>query len=339
MSYSSQAGWVALKTQAVKGTWLDPGAVAPNQGVFLRTKSGSMSGTRDLMVPDPEIGGNRDISDALLGPIKFTGTFDFYARMEALATLMKGVLGSAADSGSASLGYTHTINTANSLPWLSMEENVAGGYMIFKYTDVKVNTLHLEVDAAGYLMGTMGLIGLTQATTAGTSAGNQRWDTSPLLVGPQVTVTYNAVSLPAKTFSMDINNNIEDSDFRLGSLFLGDAQEKRREITLGIGVRPQDSSLWKQAVWGTSGATAPGGITTKQQVVVTITSYEDIPGANAGVKYVTTITIPKAVIKPVEVSPSGDDVLEHDFEIQALRPVPGTDIVTATVVNSYATVA
>ena len=36
----------------------------------------------------------------------------------------------------------------------------ATGYEIFKYTDCKVNTLHLEADANGYLMGTVGMIGL-----------------------------------------------------------------------------------------------------------------------------------------------------------------------------------
>jgi hypothetical protein len=72
-------------------------------------------------------------------------------------------------------------------------------------------------------------------------------------------------------------------------------------------------------------------------VVITISSYEDIPGATAGVKYASTFTIPQAIIAPFSLDPSGDDVLEHEMEIRAVRPVAGTPILTATVKNSFAT--
>jgi hypothetical protein len=338
MGYSSQAGHLGLKTQAIKGTYLDPGATAPNQGVFMRTKSGSLGGDRELIIPDPEIGGNRDIPDALLGPIKFSGSFDFYARMESLALLLKGVSGANVTSGSALLGYTHTINTANALPWISIEENIAGGYMIFKYTDCIINSLHLEADADNYLQGTAEIIGLTQATTTETPIGNRRYDTSPLLVGTNITVAYNGASLPAKSFSIDINNNVEDDDFRMGSLFLGDLVPKRREVTMGVTIRPQDANLWKLATWGSAAAVAPTGQTTKDDVVVTINSYEDIPGATAPQPYVATFTFPQVIIEPYTPEPSGDDVLEHDLSMRAVRPNPAVDIYTATVKNSFATV-
>ena len=49
--------------------------------------------------------------------------------------------------------------------------------------------------------------------------------------------------------------------------------------------------------------------------------------------------IPQAIINPFSLDPSGDDVLEHDIEIRAVRPDLGVPILTATVLNSYATVA
>ncbi len=337
MGFNSQSGHLGLKTQAVKGTYLDPGAVAPNQGVFLYTRSGAMGGNRELMIPDPEIGGHRDVPDARLGPISFSGEFDIYPRMESLAFLLKGVLGSAAVAGSVAAGYTHTLTPADTLPWVSVEEKVANGFDVFGYTDAKINTLHLEADANGYLMGTFGLIALTQEEVTATLAGAQRRDTSPLYVGSQITVAYNGANLPAKSFSLDINNNIEDDDFRLGSLFLGDAVEKRREVTGGVTVRPEDADLWKTAMWGSASATEPGGTVYKDDLVITITSYEDIAGANAGVKYVATFTMPYVAIAPFSYSVSGDDVMEFDLELRALRPVVATPIITATVMNSYAT--
>lgn len=338
MGFSSQAGHVGFKTQAAKGTYLDPGAVAPNQGVFMRTKSGSLGGDRELIIPDPEIGGNRDVPDALLGPVKFAGSFDFYARMESLAMLLKGVSGASATAGTGLLGYTHTINTANTLPWISIEENIAGGYMVFKYTDCIINSVHLECDADNLMQGTAEIIGLTQATTTETPLGSRRYDTSPLLVGTNISVAYNGANLPAKSFSIDINNNVEDDDFRMGSLFLGDLVPKRREVTMGVTIRPQDSALWKIATWGSSAATAPTGQTTKDDVVVTISSYEDIPGATAPQPYIATFTFPQVIIEPYTPEPSGDDVLEHDLTMRAVRPNPAVDIYTATVKNSFATI-
>jgi hypothetical protein len=343
MGFSSQAGHVGLKTQATKGAYLDPGAADPDQGVFMRIRSGALGGNRELLIPDPEIGGNRDIPDAQLGPINFSGEYDFYARMESMATLLKGVLGvAAAPVGTAPTGYLHTITPADTtaLPWLSVEEVIAGSYENFQYTDMKVNTLHLEADATGYLMGTVGLIGLTQGPLADpTDLADQRWDTSPLIVGTNIIVRWNGATLPAKSFSLDINNNIEDDDFRLGSLFLGDAQEKRREITAGVTIRPENAALWRTAMWGGPAATVPGGQSFKDDASITISSYEDIPGATAGVKYTMTFTIPSAIIQPFSLSPSGDDVLEHDLEIQSVRPDPAVPILTAAVRNSYATVA
>ena len=342
MGFLSQAGFVGFKTQAAKGAFLDPNVAAPNQGVYVRTRSGALGGNRELLVPDPEIGGNRDIPDAQLGPIAFAGEYDFYVRMESLAFFLKACLGTAAaPTGSNLLGYTHTITPGTTIPWVSVDEQIANAMLNFNYTDAKVNTLHFEADANGYMMGTAGMIALTQAIDASPTdptGVNVRWDTSPLLVGTNITVQYNGANLPAKSFSLDINNNLEDDDFRLGSLFLGDLVEKRREITAGVTVRPQDAALWKQATWGSPVATQPLGQSYKDDAVISITTYEDIPGANAGVKYTASFTIPSAIIAPFTVDPSGDDVIEHDLEIRAVRPNPATPILTAVVKNSYATI-
>lgn len=339
MGFVAQAGHFGLKTQTAKGTYLSPGAVAPNQGVFLFFRSGGLGGNRELLVPDPEIGGARDIPDAQLGPISYSGDIDMYARMESLATLLRGALGAVTSSGSGTTGYTHAITPADTIPWLSAEEKIGNGYEVFKYTDAKINTFHLEADASGYLMATAGLIALKQELTTATATGVQRRDSSPLIVGSNVCVRWGGVDLPAKSFSLDINNNLEDDDYRLCSMSLGDAVEKRREITMGVTIRPSDSALWRTAMWGGPAATAPLGQSYKDDVEIEIETYEDIPGATAGIKYNLTIVVPMAIIAPFSLDPSGDDVIEHDIEIRAVRPSLATPILTATLLNSYATVA
>lgn len=338
MGFLSQAGHVGIKTQASEGVYSDPGAAAPNDGVFIFYRSGALGGQRELLIPDPEIGAGRDIPDAQLGPIAYSGEYDMYLRMESAATFLAAAMGGVSSAGAALTGYTHSIVPATVLPWLSIEEKIANGYETFAYTDAKVNTFHMEADANGYLMATAGLIALTQATTTATAIGSQRRDTSPLIVGSNITVSWAGVQLPAKSFSLDINNNLEDDDFRLGSLTLGALTEKRRELTMGVTIRPEDAALWKTATWGSPAATGPLGQSYKDDVAIHIETYEDIPGANAGVKYEMDVVVANAIIAPFQLDPSGDDVMEHDIEI---RPVlyTGTDIMTVDVVNSYATVA
>ena len=325
MGFSSQSGQAILKTQATPGT-LDPGL---STGVGIKLRSGGLGTNRDLLVPDPEIGGGRDVVDAYLGAAVWSGDMEFYARMDSLATLMKACLGTAAAPVTATGVTTHTITPSDSgtLPFLSIEENLGGSLETFTYYDAVVNTLHLEVDANGYLMGTAGIIARVQAAGA-TKTATPTFDELPLVVGTNVTVTYNAVSLPAKNFSLDINNNFEDDDFRLGSFYVGDLTAKRREVTASFGIRESSSALWRQATYGLSSATGVGGVTTKNQLVITAQTYETISGGTPLTPYTLTITIPKFILAPYSLQASGDDIIESDIEGRAVRPAVATPLMT-----------
>lgn len=340
MGYSSQTGQVGFRTQTAKGTYNDPGAAAP-AGVFMRSRSGALGVNRELLIPDPEIGGGRDVSDAYLGAVSFAGEYDFYVRLEALATLLRGVFGaseSAAAGADTALVGTHTITPVDDdpIPWVSVEEAVST-FDVFRYTDAKINTLHMEADANGYLTGTAGLIALSQiAGEAKTDVPD--WDTSPMIVGTNIDVTWDGAALPARSFSFDITNNLEDDDFRLGSLFLGGLVEKRREVTAGVTLRPEDNTLWREAVYGSPVATGPlAGAAGKGELRIVATTYEVI-GTSTDT-YMLDITIPEATIAPFALEPSGDDVMEHSVEIRALRPDPAVDIATVVVRNGLAEVA
>lgn len=337
MGYSSQAGQVLFKTQATQGV-LDPGLAA--SGISMKLRSGSLSSNRELLIPDPEIGGGRDVSDAYLGAVSWSGDYEFYCRLEALPTLLRAALGTAAAPATVTGVTTHTItpSDAAALPYLSIEEAIGNGLEVYNYYDAVVNTLHVECDANGYLMGTVGIIGARQQAGA-TRTPTPVVDETPLIVGTNVALTYNAVSLPAKSFSLDINNNFEDDDFRLGSFYLGDLTPKRREVTASFGLRHNSSSLWRQATYGTTAATTPGGLTTKQQLVITAQTYEDIVGGTPATKASLVITIPKFILTPFSLEMSGDDIIEGDVEGQAVRPAAATPLMTTVVKSARATIA
>lgn len=342
MGFSSQSGQVLFGQQATAGTF--PATFGAN-AVAMKLRGGSLGPNRDLLVTDPEIGGGRDTVDAYLGAASWSGDYEFYVRLESVTTLLKAVLGTSATVAQgtqtpAAAPYQHTITPLDSatLPWLAVEEKIGSGLETYQYTDAVVNTFHLEAEANGYLMGTAGLIARIQAAGA-TATAAPGWDNSPLIVGTNIQLTYNGVTLPAKSFSLDINNNFEDDDFRLGSFYLGDLTAKSREINGSFSIRPQDSALWRQAVYGASGLTAPGGLTTKQQLVVTMTTYEDIVGSAPLAKGSITVTIPKVALEPYGLEPSGDDVIENDISWRAVRPDAATAISTVVVKNGRATIA
>ena len=337
MGFSSQSGQVILRSQAVAGTYqADTGTT----GVGVKLRGGSLGPNRELLVPDAEIGGGRDVVDAYLGAVSFSGDYEMYGRVDALATLFKACLGTAAAPVTATGVTTHTITPSDSgsLPLLSVEENIGGNLETFKYNDCVVNTLHLECDANGYLMVTAGLIGIKQIAGA-TKTVAPVWDETPMIVGTNVTVTYNAVSLPAKSFSIDINNNFEDDDYRLGSFYLGDLTAKRREVTASFSIRESSSALWRQATYGLPAATEAGGLTTKNQLVITAKTYEAIQGGTPTTPNEVAITIPKFVLRPYGLDPSGDDIIENDVEGQAIRPLSATPLMTAAIKTAKATIS
>jgi hypothetical protein len=300
----------------------------------MKLRGGSLGPSRELMIPDAEIGGGRDVVDAYLGAVSWSGDYEFYARMDSLAVLLNAALGTAAAPDTTTGVTTHTITPSDAaqLPFLSIEEKIGAGLETYHYNDCVVNTLHLEADANGYLQGTVGIIGAKQVGGQ-TPTADPTWDDLPMIVGTNINLTYNAISLPGKSFSIDINNNYEDDDFRLGSLYIGDLTPKRREITASFGIREISSALWRQAVYGVSSATEAGGLTTKSQLVIDCKTYENIAGGTPPTKYSVNFTIPKFALTPYALSVSGDDIIESDISGQALRPAAATPILTAVVVT------
>jgi len=335
MGFSSQAGQVLFATQASAGVF--PAGFA-SAHTAMKLRGGSLGPNRDLLITDPEIGGGRDTVDAYLGAISWSGDYEFYARLESLPTLLKAALGEAA-TVTADGASTHTLTPLDSatLPFLAVEENIGGSLETLRFTDAVVNTFHLEAEANGYLMGTAGLI--ARIGTAGvTKIAAPDWDDSPMIVGTNISITLNGVTLPAKSFSLDINNNFEDDDFRLGSFILGDLTAKAREVSGSFAIRPADSALWRRAVLGTAVATTPGGLTTKDELIITCTTYEDIVGSTPPVKGEIKFTIPKIALEPFALEPSGDDVIENDISFRALRPSAATKILTSTVRSAEDTI-
>lgn len=445
MGFSSQSGSVLFRDQPVAATFP---ADAGTNGVAMKLRGGVLQANRELLIPDPEIGGGRDVADAFLGAVTFSGDYEFYTRLHGIRTLIYHALGLKisgpagvnevdtitktgtwsggtftltfnaqttaaipynADAGAiqdalvnlsniakyevtvsggplyttpivirldGTLSGTQatgvTIDTTNvtgttpganvvrtstglsnlagyrdifvpsdtsSLPFLAIEENVGGGLDVFRYRDAVVNTLHFEVDANGYFMGTAGVVARLQDAQASALAVDALLDNGDLIVGTNVFVTFGGVSLPAKSFKFDFTNNYESDDFRLGSFYIGDLTPKRRELTIGVTIREADKNMWRQATYGDQSATAVQGTITKSEVVVTLSTYSTIPNSSPALVSSMQITMPKCALKPYAFQVSGDDIIDSDVELQALRPFFRDPLVKIAVVQAVQAVA
>jgi hypothetical protein len=332
MGYGSQSGKVAIRTQATRGV---PMTDIETAGVALKLRSGSLAGNRELLIPDPEIGGGRDISDALLGPVSYSGDYEMYTRFSGIGTLLRAALGEVNTVTTTGVSvHTFTGSDDAQLPFLTVYEEISSGLERAQYTDAVCNTFHLEVEPNGFLMGTCGLIAVKQLLGVPALDLSAVYDDTTLTVGTNVTVKYDGVNVKAKAFSLDVNNNFEDDDFRLGQFTLEDLTPKRREVTASITLRHEDNLMMRQALNGASTAVAPGGLTTKKELEIQIDTYQEIPGATpTTTKYSMNIKLHKALFEPFAFAPSGDDILENDITLQAVRPTLGTSIMTAVLTN------
>lgn len=337
MGFTSQSGQVAFRKQTARGV---PAADLATDGVAMRLRSGGLAGSRELLVPDPEIGGGRDTQGALLGTISFSGDFEYYARMNSLTTQLEAALGVAASAadGVNTGAHVHTITPSDGqLPFYTIYERISNGLMTSNYQDCVANTFHLEVEPNGQLMGTTGWIGAKIEIDAAEEDVTALYDNGPMIAGTNVTVQYGGVQVDAKSFSFDIANNVEDDDFRLGSFFLGDLTAKQREVTAAMTLRHNDAKMLKQALFGSETAVSVSCATTTKPLVVTANSCEVISGTT--VTHQLKLTIPACIVEPFAFEPSGDDVIENEVTLRAIRPDNAVPICTFEVRNGVEAVA
>lgn len=334
MGYSSQTGVTIIRSQPTAGVMA---ADLATKGVALRNTSGAMRLNRESLIPDPEIGGGRDVSDALLGPASCTGEFEAYGRFgSSFGTVLRAALGlGVSTAGTVTGTHEHVItpSDASSLPLLSIYDRISSGLETAQYYDCVVDSVKIDVDASGFLKVSYTIIGKRQQLVATVIDPTPLFDNTGMTVGTNVVVTMGGVNIKPKSLTWELSNNFEDDDFRLGQFFLEDLTPKRRESTLTMRLRHTDKDLLRQALLGSPTATEVGGLTTKSPLSIDIRSYEEISGAATATPHSLVLDFPSAMISPFALEPSGDDILENDVEFRTLRPNMAVPLLTATLTN------
>lgn len=345
MGFQSQVGQIGLRTQTASGAYQDPGAAG--LGIFMRHKSGGISPNRELIEPDPEIGGDPDTPGLVLGAASYTGDIEAYTRFQYLPTVLQALSGAgsvASTTTGATQGVdlvgTHVITPQDQgiLPQLSIEEAVST-LDAYRYFDAVISDFSFEIEPNGYMMNTLSVLSPNQEAGI-TRTATPSIDTTPLSVGTSMVVTIGGVAsaICVRSLSGEYNNNIEDDVFCLGKVGLTDLTPKRREFTLSTTIRPDNVDFWRAANYGSTAATtAQSGAAFETDVNINVKSFQTI-GTGVADQFELDINIPVCTITPFAHDPSGDDVIEWDVDFRAVRPNQATPFATFTVKNDLATV-
>jgi hypothetical protein len=320
-------GYVAAKIQAAQGTFETP-------DTFLSVLSGSLGANTELVIPDSEIKGShgRLMSEADVGTINYGGGYEFYFRPNSGGLMVLAAMGQDSVTTLGGGAYRHTITVSGTNYWLSLQERIGQTIDTFNYTDAKCNGLTLSNDVNDYLKGEVDFLAITQS--GGATAQSVTEDTSPKFMSHVGVVELEDTTLRTKTFKLEINNNLVDDDFSIGSRILGDIVEGNQEFTGTLNIRPDDSDLYKKAVYGSESANEPTNDIYQGSFSIEYTSPTMI--ASTAYPYRIKIEAGSCNFKPFKYEPKNNDPIEHDLEIVPFLPGDGNEIVTITIDNAIA---
>ena len=335
--YMAQSGYIGTARQTASGT----GAyTTPTKYHYITDASIEPSG--DLIIPDPEIGGGRDIVDGSVQPgtISWGGGINFYVRPESIGHFILGATGAITSSGldGISGGYGHTFTFENDLIPLSLEEKVGDGLEVIGYNDVKIQSFHIEAAAGELVTGSADVI--ASNAVAGKSEQTPSFETSPIMTFAGGSIVVNSGEMSVKSVSLDIANNIADDDFRIGSRTLQSLVEKRREISASVEIVPTDNTTFRQTVYGGSSATTVSGLQTAfgGALFLRFETAAKIPGS-ATVGYQLDFNFTKAMFKVADFSGANDDQITQTLDmvvVDTSTATVGTVVLRNTTAN-YAT--
>lgn len=300
---------------------------------YLYVDSFDVNPNSEPLIPDAEIGSTRDIQDNSIrvGPISWSGEVSGKLRPDSIGLIVLSALGAAVSSSIGGGAFGHTMTpTDNCIP-LSITKRIGdqGNPMdVFGYTDAKVNVLRFEA-AAGELV-TFNAEFIAVEERSGKSNQTPTFETGPIFSFVDGEVVLEGTSIPLKNISVELNNNIVDDDYRIGTRLLASTLERRRTLTATLDVVPTDASIFKKTVYSGTGNTA----VSDSQLVYSGSLFLrfEAPHTIGSQNYSMDVTIPEAVFRTANLPISGEDMVMETLEMTAVKQ-SGEHVVTVVLRN------
>ena len=316
MPYLSELGYIGFARQTASGTHVQPSD-------FMRVKSYNIMPEQELLVPDAEIGGDRDIPDAIQeGTLKYSGNADFYLRPNALGHLIRGVTGATTSSGITGAAYGHTFTFEDNVEPYSLEARIGEGLEYISVTGAKFSKLHLELGQGELAQGNVEFIGIDGG--AGATPRTESYESTPIMSFAAGTVIIDGGEYKVRSVSTDINNNLNEDDYRVGQRTLGTIKERRRDMTVSVELTPEDSTIFRKTYYGSASATTASGAQTVFQgpLFIRMQTPQLIPGTT--VPYQLDINFTKVAFRAAPFTTSGEELITQTLEVVPVKPEGGS---------------
>lgn len=312
-TYTAETGYVGLAIQTAQGAFREPTD-------YMKVLSIEMNPDGEKLVPEVEIGSGSDVTEVHQGSYRINGDLESYIRPEAIGVLFYALLGKYTASGELNGGqgnYLHNFTpiVSGSLPWVSVKKVISDNIQTYNYRDNKVNSFNLELKAGEFANASFNLVGI--ADEIGTP-GVASFETAPLLVATKATINMGPAALSAKNLSFEYNNNLVDDDYRIGSRFLGDISERRRdlEVTLDV-VLDTTSELYRKSFYGGAALTSAGFDVYADSLDIVMDSPTVI--GTSVTTYKILIQIKRCVFMSAPVPASGDDLVVIPLTLKPVK--------------------
>lgn len=306
-----------------EGTWgTDPGSGYE----YIAFQSEAIKNEQDFIFVHTVRGSRNGPSRKVLAGKRAGGTLTFEANVEeGIGLLLYSTLGAqvTVDNGSGN-GGLHTFTPSSSIPvGLSMlidRDVTPSSTNIWSYVGGRVRKLSLEA-AEGQLLKVSADLSF-KAGTASATAGTPAYSTENPLVYHQGVLTVDGTPVAVKSFKLDIDTGLIDKRGQLGSAYQQQQQPGVFKVTGEIEAYFDNMTLVNKFIAGADSA-----------LVLTFTGSAVGTSTRA-----LTITLPYAQFmgeSPNISGPEGEIMLKLPFT--AYQPAPGTELITAALLNSKRT--
>lgn len=326
---NTSIGLIGVAKQSAKGT-------AATTPTFVHGLTGGQVFKLDRTVESDDVScGVRAGTDSHVESVVPGADFDTYGYADVLPLYYYGAMGSvasAAASGSGMSGYyQHTVTLGDVLPYLTVWGRIGGEYT--SVAGCKVDQIEMEFEGNSPLEFGVTMLGI--AATLGLagfpgSADPSCFDGYFIPTGGTFkidTATGTPAAAPVTKGSLTLANNCT-ADPLAGQVTPGDVEEGKLTSSGSVTVKPEDMTLYRKMVTGSSAGTAPTGAMVTGSFEWNFTHSKD---SKCTLKIAAT-NVPFTADFP-DVDPSGGAAeIEFSFDNIGIASASGSPV-TVTVVN------
>jgi hypothetical protein len=312
-------GYVGYGVETVEGTMVAPTIFVPANAV-------SFDSTNDYLTPN-QLRGSRDKSIKMASPYSVSGTMGLELVPNGIGSLLvsafaaKGGVTSGAYAGG---GYSHAFIPGSSSPTFTFETSAAD-ILVMRYGGIRVNTFEMAASFGEIVTGSFGLEGTTRGKQGSTTSESYAQVLPFSFVGADARI--NGVTAGnVQNFTFSVGNSID----RRGGL---DKTRSYRRTLLG----GRDVGL--SMTMDFENANDYDLFLAETEFAVTLHLEAGFVSGLSGPKNTLVISIPRVSYNTINAALNAGDFITQDVECTIVRPLDGSPIFTATLINNEATLA